>query len=710
MLSSAAVSDDRPSIVVKGEGWRICPECGVRLQARRCPKCKTTSVPALLLEGGSVAEPTVGMVLSDQYELQEQLGEGGMGKVYKAMQLSMDREVAVKIISREISSDLDSIRRFQREAKVTSRLSHPHSIRVFDFGISDEGLFYLAMELLRGKELAVEILDRGALQLVRALDLSLQVLHALQEAHGLGIVHRDLKPTNIFLRDIVGEGDFVKVMDFGIAKASFAEEYQRVTQTGTIVGTPKYMAPEQARGLQADARSDIYAMGIILHEMLTGRAPFEHESPVQVLLKHTMEPLPRLAELRPDLVDVRRVQSLIDLLCAKDPAHRPSTVAEAATEIQALRDSLGQSPRQDDEPGVDALTIQADVVPSVTPPYLALPEGDDRRGGPAADEVETGPVDLPDAVSQAESPTRVDDGLELPGGFAERSGDRATFVGVAIPVPQAPEDVEPVEEEDERATVAFSTSAVQQRVASSAEPAAATPEEPTPEEPAPEPEPIAEAVKKTPPKPAIVVDPQRIRPLPIVSVKEAALAAVDAEAAALAHESKTVVLDVPAALDMASRETVAIDVAKVNAASQDTVVERAPTSTSHQRSRWPFAVAALLLIVAVGGAVAYGSMGDSDSGPAVERPSAVETDPATPAATPSPAPDPPPVAQEQAAPAAIAAEDVTAAEQEADAGGAAPSTDTGSLAPVDAGAMDAAGATAEQVAVRAIARTIKLNQ
>lgn len=463
---------------------RICPECEKQTDQRRCSECRTTTIPALLLEGGVVVGPQVGMVLADQYEMRELLGEGGMGKVFRGVQLSMDRPVAIKVISREISADLASIRRFTREARVTSRLGHPHSIRVFDFGITDEGLFYLVMELLQGYELSAVLDARGKLTLRRSLEICIQTLHALEEAHQLGIVHRDLKPTNLFLLRVAGERDFVKVMDYGIAKSSFNAELARVTQTGMIVGTPTYMSPEQARGMTIDGRSDIYAVGVMLYEMLTGMPPFDDESPVRVLLMHVTQPAPRLADLRPDLPCLEETQKLLDRLMAKDQDGRPRTAEKAALMLQRL---LDQVPRTaEDTPDEDNIegqaTVEADVVvvgttpgtggrsPAATDP-VGVPGKDDlptplhtarpdtavitarppafrdpdvtvfdgvphparSRGATSMDDVITSVGPAPEAPEPEKAPSAGDDELDLPEGLPDPQELAATQLGVAVP-------------------------------------------------------------------------------------------------------------------------------------------------------------------------------------------------------------------------------------------------------------------------------------
>ncbi len=269
----------------------------------------------------------VGTVIKGQYAVREVLGEGGMGTVFRAEQLSVERPVAIKVMRPEFLKDEAAVKRFQREAKLTSRLSHPNTIRLFDFGFTDDGLMFLVMELLDGRELADEVKMTGAIPVARALRLTLQIAQALRAAHKLGIVHRDLKPTNVFLARDAGGDELLKVMDFGIAKSIDDKAATQVTQAGTIVGTPAYMSPEQAKGITISANSDIYSLGIILFELLTGTVPFSSESMIRVLMMHVQNRPPPLADARPELAAVAGLQETLDQMLTKDAAKRPDAVS-----------------------------------------------------------------------------------------------------------------------------------------------------------------------------------------------------------------------------------------------------------------------------------------------------------------------------------------------------------------------------------------------
>ncbi|MBI5495531.1 MAG: protein kinase [Deltaproteobacteria bacterium] len=321
---------------MKADGDRICPECEKRTHLKACPSCGGMTVPASMVN--AAPEDLVGTRLGQQYEITHVLGKGGMGVVYRAVQLSMDRPVAIKVIHGSLTRDLAVVKRFQREARVTSKLNHPNTIRVHDFGLTDEGVLYLVMELLEGRELAREIKVKGPLPLARAAGIAGQVLKALHEAHGFGIIHRDLKPANIFLQSMPGAGDMVKVMDFGIAKllGQSSENTVRLTMQGILVGTPHYMSPEQVAGQEVGPRSDIYALGIILFQMLAARVPFNADTATAILLAHQKEPVPRIARYRPDLAGNAALQEAIDRLLAKDPEQRPVSAMHAATLLARL--------------------------------------------------------------------------------------------------------------------------------------------------------------------------------------------------------------------------------------------------------------------------------------------------------------------------------------------------------------------------------------
>lgn len=241
----------------------------------------------------------LGTTLPGGYVILELVGVGGMGRVYRAEQKALGRTVAVKIIHPHLLGDESASVRFITEARAASRLNHPNSVGVIDFG-KDGGQLYLVMEFLRGHDLARVVYEEGLLPFRRIIDVMCQVLAALAEAHHLDIIHRDLKPENIVLEPMRSGGDFVKVVDFGLAKLKIEGGGTGITSPGIVCGTPDYMAPEQGRGDPIDARSDLYACGVILFQLLTGRLPFEAESPTQVVLMHLSVPIPDPNEIAPD--------------------------------------------------------------------------------------------------------------------------------------------------------------------------------------------------------------------------------------------------------------------------------------------------------------------------------------------------------------------------------------------------------------------------
>jgi serine/threonine protein kinase len=277
-------------------------------------------------------------VIASQFRVLRKLGAGGMGAVFLAEQIDMERKVVVKVLHPELThGNPVAIERFRREAKAVAQLNHPNIVQVFVFGQAESGQMYLAMEYIEGRDLASE-LTPGPMAQPRALRILDQVCAALIEAHGAGIVHRDLKPENIMLADRHGNPDYVKVLDFGIAKLhDSGGGNPTLTQAGSVFGTPRYMSPEQVKGEPVDARSDIYALGIILYEMLVGRHPFEANSTIDYLMKHVSEavvvPTTEGLEITP------RIEAILLKCLEKDPADRFQSVAELQREVRVgLRD------------------------------------------------------------------------------------------------------------------------------------------------------------------------------------------------------------------------------------------------------------------------------------------------------------------------------------------------------------------------------------
>lgn len=289
--------------------FRVCPHCGssCALSHQYCPAC---GFPVGTLSATN-DDRLVGKTLPGGYHILDLISVGGMGRVYRAQQSALGRTVAVKIIHPHLLADENSAVRFMTEARAASQLNHPNSVAVFDFGRTDDGQPYLVMEFLRGKDLSRVAYEEGPLPFARIVDVLRQVLAALGEAHDLGIVHRDLKPENIILEPLRRGGDFVKVVDFGLAKLrADSQAGPSVTSPGIVCGTPDYMAPEQGRGDAIDGRSDLYAVGVILFQLLTGRLPFEADSPTQVVMMHLTVPVPDPRQVAPErhipdpLVDV----------------------------------------------------------------------------------------------------------------------------------------------------------------------------------------------------------------------------------------------------------------------------------------------------------------------------------------------------------------------------------------------------------------------
>ncbi len=289
----------------------------------------------------AVADPYLGRDIAGQFRVLEKIGSGGMGAVYKAEQPEMRRFVAIKILHKRYLARKDLVTRFKREARAMSHLSHPNTARVFLYGQLDDGACYFVMEYLEGRNLAQTVRKEGPMEPVRALNIMIQACGALEEAHRAGIVHRDLKPENIFLTSQGGIEDFPKVLDFGLAKIS--ERQMRpgsliLTQEGMVFGTPEFMSPEQARGETLDGRSDIYSLGVILYELLTGKLPFDAAQPMEYIQRHIKEPPIPLPERAPDREFPPGLDEVILKSLAKDVNARYQTAADFAI---ALKQVLG---------------------------------------------------------------------------------------------------------------------------------------------------------------------------------------------------------------------------------------------------------------------------------------------------------------------------------------------------------------------------------
>lgn len=281
------------------------------------------------------ATPPSARIIDNRYELCERIGEGGMGVVYRAHQVSVDRDVAIKMLHQQAASDPTLGKRFYNEARACSKLEHPNTIRVFDFGETPEGQLYMVMELLTGMTLREALVQSAPLAPERALKILIQCAGSLAEAHGLGIIHRDIKPDNIFLRTVAGTTDFVKVLDFSVAK--LLQDADIRTRAGMVFGTPQYMSPEQARAQPLSARSDLYSLGIVGYEMVTGRVPFADANPLVVLRMHATDAVPPLSGAHPAIVQV--ILRALD----KDPAKRFATAGEMKEALEGAAAAIAGS-------------------------------------------------------------------------------------------------------------------------------------------------------------------------------------------------------------------------------------------------------------------------------------------------------------------------------------------------------------------------------
>ncbi len=302
----------------------ICRTCHARFRARleRCP-----------LDGGeleALRDPLLGRRLAGRYLVEERLGEGGMSTVYRARHEVIGRDVAIKVLSPSLLSDPSSRSRLLREARAVNRIAHDHIIDISDYGETEDGQIYLVMEYLRGRPLDEAIRREGPFPVARAMEIARQVCLALGRAHHAGVVHRDVKPENVFLLDRADGADFVKLLDFGLAHV---KGEGRITATGAVFGTPDYMSPEQVRGQKASARSDLYAVGCLLFEMLMRRPPFMGTT-AAVLRGHLHEPIPSLREARSDVPE--SLEKLLNSLLAKDPVQRPPSALLVADRLDAL--------------------------------------------------------------------------------------------------------------------------------------------------------------------------------------------------------------------------------------------------------------------------------------------------------------------------------------------------------------------------------------
>ncbi|MBL8681792.1 MAG: protein kinase [Myxococcales bacterium] len=347
------------------ESQVTCAGCGAQFPfgPNFCPTCGTPTMSA------AVQDPLVGMVIADRYRIVSVLGRGGMGVVYRCEHTKMGKSMAIKLLHGDLARDRKVLERFRREAQAVSRLSSPYTVSIFDYGTSD-GLTYLVMELVEGDDLGKLLRSRGTLSPMRLCRICAQACESLAEAHDKGIIHRDVKPENLLVTRGKDGRDTVKLLDFGLARLRDGEERNEITGSGALLGTPYYMAPEIIRGREADARSDVYAVGAMLYRGLVGSPPYTGSSPIAVLTKALTEELVPPAKRRPDLEIPPELDELVTACLAKEPEQRPQRVEQLKQALEAYM--IGAS----GDMASAELTRPRSVIPGADKPATAATRDD----------------------------------------------------------------------------------------------------------------------------------------------------------------------------------------------------------------------------------------------------------------------------------------------------------------------------------------------
>lgn len=317
-----------------------------------------------------------GTLIAGRYRILEPIGGGRAGRVYSAAHLTLRKKVAIKFLSPSLSQSPDAVARFQREALATSRIDHPNVAATSDYGRLDDGTMYMVLEYVEGHSLR-QVIARGALPVARALHIAEQIVAALEAAHGLGIVHRDLKPEHVMLVDKGADHDWVKVLDFGVARVQLGDDETEsgnaLTKTGAVFGTPEYMAPEQAIGQKVDSRADQYSLGVILFEMIAGVRPYTAESPAALLAQQLTAAIPTFAERAAALQVPRSVERVVQRLLGKRPVERYRQTSEVVAAFAALKSGTLDEPEPAPLPSFDLGTRLS--MQGVSPPVAAVPPG-----------------------------------------------------------------------------------------------------------------------------------------------------------------------------------------------------------------------------------------------------------------------------------------------------------------------------------------------
>src|SRR5450432_1946721 len=334
---------------------RACPRCrkpqaafpGLVTNGTELPRCPDHGLPFVDLRDGS--DPLLGTTIAGRFTILGRLGRGSMGAVYRARQDAVGRDVALKLVRRDRAHDPETKGRFEREARAISALVSPHTVTAFDFGEAEDGSWFLAMEMLEGETVGERLRRIGRFDWFDALRFTRDALKSLAEAHSKGIIHRDLKPDNLFLSRVpsghgAGDQELCKVLDFGIAKWSRDDDDetkidQLETQAGTVFGTPRYMSPEQAQGITLDPRSDLYSLGVLLYQMLSGRAPFVDDDAVVVMARHIKDEPLHFQDMTPPVTIPESIEAILWRVLAKSPTDRPSSAEDLIAELDAAEAS-----------------------------------------------------------------------------------------------------------------------------------------------------------------------------------------------------------------------------------------------------------------------------------------------------------------------------------------------------------------------------------
>ncbi|MDB4964883.1 MAG: hypothetical protein JWN44_572 [Myxococcales bacterium] len=424
----------------------VCPACNSRYEEGGA-FCSRDGTP-LVIDPQAGKADLVGQVLAERYRVIRLVGEGGMGQVYEAQHVNINKRFAVKLLRPEITSNAEAVARFRQEAWSASSIGHENIIEIEDFATLPNGSVYLAMEFLSGLALSDRMRQEPALTFGEALDVMLQVSSGLAAAHDKGIVHRDMKPENIFLGQKYGR-PLVKILDFGIAKVSGAEGNRSLTRTGTIFGTPHYMSPEQALGKPLDHRADIYSVGVIMYELFTGRVPFEAESFMGILTKHITSQPKRPREAAPERDIAESVEAIILRALSKEPEDRQQSMAELSGELATVAAELAPEVLQPRPASLALAQISkplSSVMPARTPtpmprvpsgatPMPRMPSGAQSVSGPIVDGA--GDVDVP-AKKRSATPWIAVAAMVLIGGAGAVVWGTRTPAGTSVVQPTTP--------------------------------------------------------------------------------------------------------------------------------------------------------------------------------------------------------------------------------------------------------------------------------